>query len=134
MNLPQPIIDRVKLLEEKYTAMGQDLISYLDGLLYTDVCTYWDYIHIDTLLSLQQPRTKFPDEEVFIMYHQVTELYFKLALHELQQIVDKGCYIYGYPTSTCESIFRSAHQFVRYYGRWNGTRAVPKIQNEFIAC
>jgi tryptophan 2,3-dioxygenase len=90
MSLPQPIIDRIKLLEEKYTAMGQDLISYLDGLLYADVCTYWDYIHIDTLLSLQQPRTKFPDEEVFIMYHQVTELYFKLALHELQQIVDRG--------------------------------------------
>lgn len=90
MSLPQPIIDRIKLLEEKYTAMGQDLLSYLDGLLYADVCTYWDYIHLDTLLSLQQPRTKFPDETVFIMYHQVTELYFKLALHELQQIVDRG--------------------------------------------
>jgi len=90
MSLPQAIIDRIKLLEEKYTAMGQDLTSYLDGLLYADVCTYWDYIRLDTLLSLQQPRTKFPDEEVFIMYHQVTELYFKLALHELQQIVDRG--------------------------------------------
>lgn len=90
MSLPQPIIDRIKLLEEKYTAMGQDLISYLDGLLYADVCTYWDYIHLDTLLSLQQPRTRFPDETVFIMYHQVTELYFKLALHELEQIVNYG--------------------------------------------
>lgn len=90
MSLPQPIIDRIRLLEEKYTAMGQDLLSYLDGLLHADVCTYWDYIHLDTLLSLQQPRTRFPDETVFIMYHQVTELYFKLALHELQQMVDKG--------------------------------------------
>lgn len=90
MSLPQPIIDRIKLLEEKYTAMGQDLISYLDGLLYADVCTYWDYIHLDTLLSLQHPRTKFPDESVFIMYHQVTELYFKLSLHEMQQIVERG--------------------------------------------
>lgn len=90
MSLPQPIVERIKLLEEKYTAMGQDLLSYLDGLLYADVCTYWDYIRLDTLLSLQQPRTQFPDETVFIMYHQVTELYFKLALHELKQIVDRG--------------------------------------------
>lgn len=90
MSLPQPIVDRIKLLEEKYNAMGQDLLSYLDGLLYADVCTYWEYINLDTLLSLQQPRTRFPDEVVFIMYHQVTELYFKLALHELQQIVERG--------------------------------------------
>lgn len=88
MSLPQPILDRIKLLEEKYTAMGQDLASYLDGLLYADVCNYWDYINLDTLLSLQQPRTRIPDEQVFIMYHQITELYFKLALHELQQIVE----------------------------------------------
>ena len=70
--------------------MGQDLISYLDGLLYADVCTYWDYIHLDTLLSLQHPRTKFPDEQVFIMYHQITELYFKLAIHEFNQMIEKG--------------------------------------------
>lgn len=70
--------------------MGQDMISYLDGLLYSDCVNYWDYIHLDTLLSLQSPRTTFPDETVFIMYHQVTELYFKLALHELHQISAKG--------------------------------------------
>jgi tryptophan 2,3-dioxygenase len=69
--------------------MGQDMTSYLDGLLYSDYLTYWDYIHLDTLLSLQTPRTPFPDEEIFIMYHQITELYFKLALHELKQIGSK---------------------------------------------
>lgn len=66
--------------------MGQDMLSYLDGLLYADYLTYWDYIHLDTLLSLQTPRTGFPDEEVFIMYHQITELHFKLSIHELEQI------------------------------------------------
>ncbi|MFM1931201.1 MAG: hypothetical protein RL226_504 [Bacteroidota bacterium] len=69
--------------------MGQDLESYLDGLLYADYLTYWDYIHLDTLLSLQTPLTPFPDEEIFIMYHQITELYFKLALHEFEQIGQK---------------------------------------------
>ncbi len=80
------VLSRLKLLEEKYAAMGQDLTSYLDGLLYADFPTYWDYVNLDTLLSLQHPVTPFPDEEIFITYHQITELYFKLSLHELRQI------------------------------------------------
>ncbi|MCC8409523.1 tryptophan 2,3-dioxygenase family protein [Mucilaginibacter sp. UR6-1] len=81
---------RLAQLQEKYEAMGQDMTSYLDGLLYADFLTYWDYIHLDTLLSLQSPKTPFPDEEIFIMYHQITELYFKLSLHECRQISEKG--------------------------------------------
>lgn len=86
MDLEPEIITRIQQLEKKYAAMGQDLASYLDGLLYAEYLTYWDYIHLDTLLSLQNPRTNFPDEEIFIMYHQITELYFKLCLHEMKQI------------------------------------------------
>ncbi len=83
------LIIQLKKLQEKYDVMGQDLSSYLDGLLYADYLTYWDYIHLDTLLSLQNPKTQFPDEKVFIMYHQITELYFKLVLHEMEQIAQK---------------------------------------------
>jgi tryptophan 2,3-dioxygenase len=86
MELTPEIIHRIELLEHKYKSMGQDLVSYLDGLLYADYLTYWDYIHLDTLLSLQNPKTKIPDEEIFIIYHQITELYFKLILHEMKQI------------------------------------------------
>lgn len=82
------IKSQISKLEEKYKDSGQDLSSYLDGLLYQRYLTYWDYIHLDTLLSLQVPRTHFPDEEIFIMYHQITELYFKLILHEQKQLVD----------------------------------------------
>ncbi|MBU3028040.1 tryptophan 2,3-dioxygenase family protein [Zobellia galactanivorans] len=82
------IDSQISKLEEKYKDSGQDLSSYLDGLLYQRYLTYWDYIHLDTLLSLQVPRTYFPDEEIFIMYHQITELYFKLILHEQKQLVD----------------------------------------------
>lgn len=77
-------------LEEKYVAMGQDMESYLDGLLISNYLTYWDYVHVDKLLSLQNPKTDFPDEVIFIMYHQVTELYFKLVLHEMEQIANNG--------------------------------------------
>lgn len=89
MELSKEIIERLEKLQEKYSAMGQDLVSYLDGLLYADYLTYWDYIHLDTLLSLQTPRTPFPDEKVFIIYHQITELYFKLILSECAQIAEK---------------------------------------------
>jgi tryptophan 2,3-dioxygenase len=80
------LIHQLKKLQEKYDVMGQDISSYLDGLLYSDYLTYWDYIHLDTLLSLQNPKTSFPDEKVFIIYHQITELYFKLILGEIEQL------------------------------------------------
>jgi len=88
MELRPEIKDKLDKLQEKYAAMGQDMAAYLDGLLYADFLTYWDYIHLDTLLSLQNPKTPFPDEEIFIMYHQITELYFKLSLHECRQIAE----------------------------------------------
>lgn len=86
MEVTPEILEKLQLLHQKYKSMGQDMSSYLDGLLYADVTTYWDYIQTDTLLSIQKPKTKFPDEEIFIMYHQITELYFKLSIHELKQI------------------------------------------------
>jgi len=89
MEITPEITERLELLEKKYSALGQDLLSYLDGLLHADTVKYWDYVEVDTLLSLQKPRTNFPDEVIFIMYHQITELYFKLALREFEQIGDK---------------------------------------------
>ncbi len=89
MDITPELEKKLEQLQEKYSGLGQDLMSYLDGLLYADVTTYWDYIELDTLLSLQKPKTRFPDEVVFIMYHQITELYFKLALREFEQLAEK---------------------------------------------
>lgn len=85
-SLDPALLEQVKKLQQKYAVMGQDLSSYLDGLLYSDYLTYWDYIHLDTLLSLQNPKTQFPDEKIFIIYHQITELYFNLIVWEIEQI------------------------------------------------
>ncbi len=87
MQLTHEILDRLDKLEEKYAVMGQDIRSYLDGLLYADYLTYWDYIHLDTLLSLQTPQTPFPDEYIFISYHQITELYFKMTIQAIEQVI-----------------------------------------------
>jgi len=86
MELTHEMLERLDQLEKKYGQMGQDMLSYLDGLLYADYLTYWDYIHLDTLLSLQTPRTPLPAESIFIIYHQITELYFKLILQAIEQI------------------------------------------------
>ncbi|MFD2570087.1 tryptophan 2,3-dioxygenase family protein [Spirosoma soli] len=84
----ESLIDKLNQLELKFAATGQDLAAYLDGLLQADYLTYWDYIHLETLLSLQKPKTPYPDELIFVTYHQITELYFKLILHEIAQIAD----------------------------------------------
>lgn len=83
------ILDKIELLQQKFKASGQDLSSYLEGLLYADYMSYWDYINLDSLLSLQQPKTSFKDEKIFIMYHQITELYFKLIIWELEQMAEQ---------------------------------------------
>ncbi|MGI9615364.1 MAG: tryptophan 2,3-dioxygenase [Acidimicrobiales bacterium] len=55
-----------------------------------DELTYGSYLKIDELLSLQQPQSK-PvehDELLFIIIHQVYELWFKEVLHELDELGD----------------------------------------------
>jgi tryptophan 2,3-dioxygenase len=50
---------------------------------------YGSYLALDDLLSLQRPRSspEHPDELLFIIVHQASELWFKLILHELSALV-----------------------------------------------
>ncbi|MBU1822439.1 MAG: tryptophan 2,3-dioxygenase [Bacteroidetes bacterium] len=77
----------IQAIDAKYKALGENPDAYLEGLLHAKPITYWDYIGVDTLLTLQKPRTDYADEVVFIMYHQVTELVLKMILHEIRQMV-----------------------------------------------
>ena len=45
--------------------------------------TYGSYLELDRILSSQKPVSKHHDEMLFIVIHQVTELWMKLSLHEL---------------------------------------------------
>ena len=73
-------------LEEKFQAINQKTETHLEGLLWAKPITYWDYIQTDALLNLQIQRTTLPDEMVFVMYHQVNELLFKMILWEIEQV------------------------------------------------
>ena len=81
--------DIVKELQKKYTAIDQNTDDHLYGLLYSKPITYWDYIQTDALLSLQNQRTTLPDEMVFIAYHQINELIFKMILWEIHQVAER---------------------------------------------
>lgn len=76
----------LKEIELKYEAIDQKTETHLEGLLWSKPITYWDYIQTDAILNLQIQRTTLPDEMVFIMYHQVNELIFKMILWEMNQI------------------------------------------------
>ena len=76
----------LKAIEDKYEKLGVPVDAMLEGLLHSKPITYWDYIQTDALLGLQIPRTTEPDEMVFIMYHQVNELLFKMILWEIDQV------------------------------------------------
>jgi tryptophan 2,3-dioxygenase len=52
--------------------------------------TYGSYLAVDELLALQRPRSEGPehDEMLFIVIHQVYELWFKQVLHEVDHVID----------------------------------------------
>ena len=56
-----------------------------------DSVNYGSYLELEQLLSLQQPRSQpeHPDELLFIVVHQASELWFKLLLHELHGLITR---------------------------------------------
>ena len=90
-------------LNEKYSAIDQNMSTHLEGLLWSKPITYWDYIQTDALLNLQVQRTTQPDEMIFIMYHQINELLFKMILWEIDQV------------ATCENL--TAQKFTMHLER-----------------
>ena len=77
--------DTLKALSEK----GLNTDVYLEGIQSAKPLTYWDYIQPEALLNLQVQRTDLPDEMVFIVYHQINELLFKMILWEIEQVAFK---------------------------------------------
>lgn len=78
-----------KLIEDivaKLEAEGQNPRTHFEGMLHSKPMNYWDYIQTDALLNLQTQRTNLPDELIFIMYHQINELLFKMILWEIEQV------------------------------------------------
>ena len=73
-------------ISKKFEALGQNAETHFEGLLHGKPLNYWDYIQTDTLLNLQIQRSTLPDEMLFIVYHQINELLFKMILWEIEQV------------------------------------------------
>jgi tryptophan 2,3-dioxygenase len=86
MEITPEIKDKINQIDEKFRSINQKTETHLEGLLWAKPITYWDYIQTDALLNLQIQRSTLPDEMVFIMYHQVNELLFKMILWEINQV------------------------------------------------
>lgn len=50
---------------------------------FKDAMSYGDYLHLEEILSHQKPQSDAHDEMLFVIQHQTSELWMKLAIHEL---------------------------------------------------
>jgi len=75
-------MDHAMTTREIETGIYRDLTASL---------SYSDYLDLDTLLSAQHPlsRPAHHDEMLFIIQHQTSELWFKLIIHELREVMDQ---------------------------------------------
>ena len=65
---------------------GKPFVDLSDEEVHWDLSkslSYSQYLHLDLLLNAQQPLSHHHDEMLFITIHQVSELWMKLCLHEL---------------------------------------------------
>ena len=68
-----------------------DFAGSISCVIMTDrSVTYGSYLAVDELLALQRPRSEGPehDEMLFIVIHQVYELWFKQVLHEIDHVIE----------------------------------------------
>ena len=74
---------------DKYTN-GQNIAAASEKNIRTDFkesMTYGEYLHLDQLLTAQDGVSGHHDETLFIIIHQVSELWMKLILHELRAAI-----------------------------------------------
>lgn len=69
--------------EEPYDPGTEGAAMSLAGAM-----SYGDYLHLDRLLDQQAPLSDVHDEMLFIIQHQTSELWMKLAIHELSAARD----------------------------------------------
>ena len=72
--------------------------------------SYGDYLHLDAVLGAQQPRSQAHDEMLFVIQHQVSELWMKLLLHELEAAI---------AAVSADQLQRAFKMLARVSGSWS---------------
>jgi tryptophan 2,3-dioxygenase len=69
-------------MSEAYDPSGEGAQMSFKGRM-----SYSDYLHLEKVLDAQEPLSTAHDEMLFIIQHQTSELWMKLALHELRSAI-----------------------------------------------
>ncbi len=94
--------------------------------------SYGDYLHLDAVLSAQQPLTDAHDEMLFIIQHQTSELWMRLAIHELAAARD--ALAQGTPRPAFKMLTRIARIFEQLNAAWDVLRTMtPSEYTRFRA-
>jgi tryptophan 2,3-dioxygenase len=92
--------------------------------------SYSDYLHLEKILDAQEPLSTAHDEMLFIAQHQVSELWMKLALHELHFAV--GCLQKDDVRPCFKILTRVARIFEQLNNAWDVLRTMtPSEYTEF---
>lgn len=89
---------------------------------YKDAMSYGDYLHLDGILSQQHPQSEAHDEMLFIIQHQTSELWMKLALHELSAA--REALIAGDLTHMFKMLARVSRIFEQLNSAWDVLRTM----------
>ncbi len=84
--------------------------------------SYGDYLGLDALLDAQHPRSDAHDEMLFIIQHQTSELWMRLAIHELQTA--RNAISGGDLRPAFKMLARVARIFEQLNGAWDVLRTM----------
>ena len=84
--------------------------------------SYGDYLRIDNILSLQAPLSGAHDEMLFIIQHQTSELWMKLAIHELSAV--REALRAGEMTTMFKMLARVSRIFEQLNSAWDVLRTM----------
>jgi len=84
--------------------------------------SYGDYLRLDLLLNAQQPRSSSPDELLFIIQHQTSELWMKLAISEIKAAT--LAIAEGHHPQASKMLARTARIFEQLNSAWDVLRTM----------
>lgn len=84
--------------------------------------SYGDYLHLDGILQAQHPLSDAHDEMLFIIQHQTSELWMKLAIHELSAARD--ALHAGHMSQMFKMLARVARIFEQLNNAWDVLRTM----------
>ncbi|SFE29322.1 tryptophan 2,3-dioxygenase [Sulfitobacter brevis] len=92
--------------------------------------SYGDYLGLDAILNAQHPLSDAHDEMLFIVQHQTSELWMRLAIHELQQA--RRVMLAGDLKQAFKMLSRVARIFEQLNGAWDVLRTMtPSEYTQF---